>query len=220
MERFIFMVRFNSTGNILFCALFISLTITALEQSIKGQNTSNDAQLCHQASAKTENENPYKPPEIIVPDVKVVNQDEKPVNFYQDLIKDKIVVINFIYTNCKFICPPIGMNMGKLQSFLNQNGINNVHFIWVSRDPSNDTPQKLRVWREKFGKDQPWTLVTGTQSEIDKLTQALTGGIERPGDHGPLTLIGNDAHKKWIRVDGLAPSSKLSLVIKEVSEKP
>src|SRR5262245_51780398 len=40
-----------------------------------------------------------------VPNVPVVTQDGKTLNFYDDLIKDKIVVLSFIYTSCKDICP-------------------------------------------------------------------------------------------------------------------
>ncbi|HEU0159502.1 MAG TPA: SCO1/SenC/PrrC family cytochrome c oxidase assembly protein, partial [Hyphomicrobiaceae bacterium] len=38
-----------------------------------------------------------------VPNVPVVTQDGKTLNFYDDLIKDKIVVLSFIYTSCKDI---------------------------------------------------------------------------------------------------------------------
>jgi hypothetical protein len=48
-----------------------------------------------------------------VPNVPVVTQDGKTLNFYDDLIKDKIVVLNF--TSCKDICPLATARLGEAQ---------------------------------------------------------------------------------------------------------
>jgi len=40
-----------------------------------------------------------------VPNVPVVTQEGKVLQFYDDLIKDKIFVISFFYTSCAQICP-------------------------------------------------------------------------------------------------------------------
>jgi len=53
-----------------------------------------------------------------VPNVPVVTQDGKTLNFYDDLIKDKIVVLSFIYTSCKDICPLATARLGEAQDRL------------------------------------------------------------------------------------------------------
>jgi len=39
------------------------------------------------------------------PNVTLTTQDGKKVQFYDDLIKGKIVAVNLIYTTCKYACP-------------------------------------------------------------------------------------------------------------------
>ena len=52
------------------------------------------------------------------PNVKVVTQDGKTLKFYDDLIKDKIFVISFLFTTCKDICPLATARLAELQEKL------------------------------------------------------------------------------------------------------
>ncbi len=38
-------------------------------------------------------------------DLELVNQDGEKVRFYTDVLKDRVVLINFIFTNCGDACP-------------------------------------------------------------------------------------------------------------------
>src|SRR5262249_56905814 len=52
------------------------------------------------------------------PDVILTTHESKKVRFYDDLIKDKIVLINMMYSRCEGICMPITMNLRKVQMML------------------------------------------------------------------------------------------------------
>ena len=54
----------------------------------------------------------------ISPNLPVVNQDGQALQFYDDLIKDKIVVIMFIYTSCTDICPITTARMTQIEDKL------------------------------------------------------------------------------------------------------
>ena len=58
------------------------------------------------------------PSPLIVPDTPVVDQDGKPVRFYTDLVKGRVVAINFIFTTCQGVCPPMGTTFSKLAADL------------------------------------------------------------------------------------------------------
>ena len=55
-----------------------------------------------------------------IPDVVLLNQDGEQVRFYSDLVKNKVVAINFIFTTCTTICPPMGAHFSKLQKLMGE----------------------------------------------------------------------------------------------------
>jgi hypothetical protein len=52
------------------------------------------------------------------PNVVLTDQDGKKHRFYDDLLKDKIVTINFMFTTCKDICPLDTANLLRVQELL------------------------------------------------------------------------------------------------------
>src|SRR5258706_16041482 len=53
-----------------------------------------------------------------LPNVELITQDNQKVHFYTDLVKDKRVVIQFMFTRCKKVCPKINHNLGEVERFL------------------------------------------------------------------------------------------------------
>ena len=151
-----------------------------------------------------------------VPDVPVVDQDGQPRRFFTDLIKNKVVVINFIFTRCTTICPPSGATFAKLQHSLSSEMGKDIFLVSVSIDPANDTPQRLREWGEKFGAGPGWTLVTGSPSEIKRLQQGFGVDTASPQDHSPVVIIGNEKKSQWKKIYGLGSAGLLIKVIQEV----
>lgn len=148
-----------------------------------------------------------------IPDVPVLDQDGTPKRFYTDLVKGKVVAINFVFTTCTTICPPMGANFAKLQKLLGERAGRDVQLISVSIDPNIDTPERMKAWAQKFGAGPGWTLVTGDREEITRLLKALGVYTASVSDHSPLVLLGNDARHQWTRAYGLAAPAKLADLI-------
>jgi cytochrome oxidase Cu insertion factor (SCO1/SenC/PrrC family) len=153
-----------------------------------------------------------------IPDIEVLDQDGRKVHFYTDLVKDKTVVINFIFTTCTTICPPLGATFARVQKELGERAGRDVHFISISVDPATDTPERLKAWGAKFHAGPSWTFVTGDKPSVDKLLNALAASSARREDHSPEVLIGNDARGTWTRTYGLAGASKLVEMINNAVE--
>ncbi|HEX8474897.1 MAG TPA: SCO family protein [Pyrinomonadaceae bacterium] len=152
-----------------------------------------------------------------IPDVKVLNQDGRKVRFYSDLIKDKVVVMNFFFTSCSYICPKQGRALDKLHAGLAGRLGKDVFFVSVSKDPATDKPERLKRWGAKFNVGRGWTLVTGGEDVMKKLLLKFTGDNPGPQMHDSVILIGNDRTGIWTAVEGLAETEELVQIINRVS---
>jgi cytochrome oxidase Cu insertion factor (SCO1/SenC/PrrC family) len=154
-----------------------------------------------------------------IPDVTIFDQDGNRLKFYSDLIKGKTVAINFIFTTCTTICPPLTANFRRVQQDLAQVG-HPVHLISVSVDPSTDTPERLREFAAKFKAGPGWTFVTGDKADIDSILQEFGVAIANKNDHTPMILIGNDVKGYWTRTYGLSsPTTLTDLILEAASHK-
>ncbi len=153
-----------------------------------------------------------------IPDIEVLDQDGNALHFYRDLIKDKTVAINFIFTNCTTICPPLAATFARVQKEMGDKVGKDVHFISISVDPLTDTPERLKAWGAKFKAGAGWTFVTGEKQEMDKLLNALGAAVAKREDHTPAMIIGNDAKGVWTRTYGLAKTGQIVGLILNVMD--
>lgn len=180
--------------------------------------TSDDSSNNSAASetVKTGDETATAAPQI--PDANVLDQNGQPVRFYTDLVKDKTVAINFIFTTCTTICPPLTATMRRVQQNLGERVGRDVQLISISVDPATDTPARLLDFSAKFKAAPGWTFVTGGKPEIDALLRALGAAVGDRNDHTPMLLVINDRTKKWTRTYGLAKPATISALITETAD--
>src|SRR5262245_39223555 len=73
-----------------------------------------------------------------LPNLPVVDQDGRQLRFYDDLIKDKIVVIMFIYTSCTDICPITTARMTQIEDRLGDVLGREIFIVSLTVDPVTD----------------------------------------------------------------------------------
>ena len=120
------------------------------------------------------------------------------MHFFDDLIKDKIVVINFIYTHCPDTCPLETAQLVRVQNIMGDRLGKDVFFYSISVDPENDTPPVLQEYRERFKAN--WTFLTGKDADIVQLRKKLGLYIEEiqsddSNNHNVNMIIGNQAYR-------------------------
>jgi len=142
------------------------------------------------------------------PNVTLITQDGKKVRFYDDLIKGKIVAIDFIYSSCEFSCPLETARLAQVNNLLGDRVGKDIFLYSITIDPDHDTPAVLKAYASKFHAGRGWTFLTGRKHDIDLLADRL--GLSEDGSitaapgadtdgHTPHLLIGNEATGQWLR---------------------
>lgn len=155
-----------------------------------------------------------------VPDLEVTDQDGRRLRLYQDLIKDRVVVIGTFYTRCTYVCEGVGRSFADLQKALGRRLGKDVHLILLSRDPEADTPKMLKLWGKKYGVREGWTLLTGDTPTMRKLIAFFASDMLGPVDgHTDRIFIGNDTADAWMISAGLAPPEHLLKLVDSLPVK-
>ena len=136
------------------------------------------------------------------PNVPLITHERENVRFFDDLIKDKIVVINFIYTHCPDTCPLETAQLVRVQNILGDRVGKDVFFYSISVDPENDTPEVLEQYRKRFKAN--WTFLTGKESDIIEVRRKLGLYIEEiqeegSNNHNVNMIIGNQTTGRWMK---------------------
>ncbi|MDE1383396.1 MULTISPECIES: SCO family protein [Bacillus] len=110
------------------------------------------------------------------------NQDGKTVSL--ESLKGQVWVADFIFTNCKTICPPMTSHMAELQKRMEEENLQ-ARIVSFSVDPENDTPEKLKKFAANYPLNfQNWDFLTGySQEEIEKFAlKSFKAIVKKPED--------------------------------------
>lgn len=139
------------------------------------------------------------------PNVPLVTHEGKTVRFFDDLIKDKVVAINFMFTSCPDVCPLETANLREVQEILGDRVGRDVFMYSISIDPDRDTPEVLRKYAEKFEVGPGWLFLTGRKEDVTLLRKKLglyreAKGSEKLEAHSTSGIVGNQKTGRWMRM--------------------
>jgi cytochrome oxidase Cu insertion factor (SCO1/SenC/PrrC family) len=140
----------------------------------------------------------------------LLTQENKTVRFYSDLLKGKIVLINFMFTTCKGVCSPMTANLAKVQRFLGERVGRDINMISISVDPETDTTAVLKHYAETFKAQPGWYFLTGKKENVDWVLYKLGGYVEDKGQHSSVLILGNEATGEWIKMPAMAGPTEIA----------
>ena len=157
-----------------------------------------------------------------IPDVELVTDNNKRVRFYHDLVKGKVVMINFIFTSCGGVCPLTTVNLAEVQNGFGDHLGRDIFMYSITLDPDTDTPAVLKRYAASFGVKPGWSFLTGHFDAIELLRYRL--GIYDPDplvdadktQHGGLVIYGNEASGKWSAIPSMLKPSEINRAVLRV----
>ncbi len=157
------------------------------------------------------------------PNILLQTQDGKPVRFYDDLVKGKTVLVNFIYTSCQKSCSPTTANLARVHKLLGDRVGRNLTLLSISLDPVVDRPKMLKEYAARFGQFHGWYFLTGNEKEIEDLRRKLGLYDLDPAldadktQHAGIVIIGNDATNRWSSLPALMDPRQLAQTVLRIT---
>lgn len=138
------------------------------------------------------------------PNILLTDQDGRQVRFFDDLIKNKVVVINFIFTSCSDSCPLETARLRQVQKLLGDRVGQDIFFYSISIDPLSDTPEVLKAYAQRFKVGPGWKFLTGEFEDVTDLRKKLglfIDGVDngRTKDHNLSLIVGNQSTGRWMK---------------------
>ena len=152
--------------------------------------------------------------------LELINQDGETVRFFDDVLKDKVVVINFIFTNCKGACPLITHKLTLVRDGLEGYIGEPIQFVSLSLDPARDTPAAMKEFAKTHNADHDgWVFLTGKSENLDSIIKRLGQFTDDIEAHSTMMMAGNVNAAHWIKIQPqeLPPQivAKLKLLIED-----
>jgi len=158
-------------------------------------------------------------PRAYFTDLELLTQDGRKVRFFSDMLAERTVLINVIYTTCKDACPLITRKLVEVRSLVGERFGKDVYFISLSSDPANDTPKALRDFAREQGVDlSGWTLLTGNPKNVAHILKKLGQYSADPQDHSTLLIAGNVGAGRWSKIRPDAPPIAIAERLKVLAD--
>ncbi|MGL5030428.1 MAG: SCO family protein [Aeromonas sp.] len=138
-----------------------------------------------------------------IPNVPIVTHSGQQMMFYDDLVKNHILVMNMMYTSCSGICPLATSNLIQVHRLLTD--IMPQQFIMCSLtlNPEVDDPDVLAYYVKQHQLPKSWLYLTGKPQHVMLIRKALGFFDIEPdvdndiSSHTGMLRLGNESLNRW-----------------------
>ena len=137
------------------------------------------------------------------PNLVLTTHEGRKVKFYDDLVKDKIVIFNMFYAQCQGICTPITRNLVRLQKVLGNRVGKDIFMYSFTLKPKEDTVMALKHYAHMHKAGPGWLFLTGSVDDMELLRHKLGYVDPDPevdkdrSNHIGVIKYGNEPLERW-----------------------
>lgn len=142
------------------------------------------------------------------PNVVLTTHEGRRVRFYDDLVQGKSVLINFMYSKCRGVCPGITQNLLRVQKLLEPRVGRDLFMYSMSIKPEEDTPEVLGRYVEGLRAGPGWFFLTGGPADMERIRRSLGAVDPDPAvdadksQHIGMIRYGNEGIERWAACPG------------------
>jgi protein SCO1/2 len=154
--------------------------------------------------------------------VEVKTHDGRTLHFYDDVMKGKILLINFFFTSCDDVCPLMTENLARVQELLAPRVGQDIRMVSISLQPEFDTPAVLAAYAKSYNVGPGWMFLTGKKVDIELLRHRLGFVDSNPTEDADLeqhigtVRIANEPMHRWAMSPALLNPPALVRAVKRV----
>ena len=149
-------------------------------------------------------------------DIVLTDQNGHRVRLYEDVIKDRTVVLNSFFATCKGSCPIMTQTYISLQNRFADHVGKDLMLVSITVDPDNDTPPKLAAYARNAKAKPGWLLLTGSKDEVTRALKKIGQSSETPETHFNVMIVGNDRTGLWKKAFALAKPDEIAGIVSSV----
>ena len=137
------------------------------------------------------------------PNLVLTTHEGNKVKFYDDLVKDKMVIFNMFYAKCEGICSPITRNLVRLQNILGSRVGKDIFMYSFTLKPKEDTVDAMAHYAHMHKTKPGWFFLTGSAEDMETVRRKL--GFVDPdpqvdkdlSNHIGVIKYGNEPLERW-----------------------
>jgi cytochrome oxidase Cu insertion factor (SCO1/SenC/PrrC family) len=154
-------------------------------------------------------------------DREVIDQNGNRLRFFSDVLKDRVVLINVIFTNCVAACPMVTQLLSVTRDELVPAVKDDVWFVSISTDPERDTPEALKAFAERQDVDESrWLFLTGAKADIDHILKKLKRYSPDIQSHSTQMLAGTTRERhEWLPLPAGIQPGAIAAVLRSLAQK-
>jgi protein SCO1/2 len=198
------MNRLNQTATLtgVVMALLSLLATASCSAETQAAHADSDPHAAHRAAMEApDKSHDMTSARVKLSEAPMLDQNNKARRLASDVVGDRIVVVDFIFTSCQTICPVTTSLLGEARKRLRDVPDSELVFVSMSIDSNTDTPERLAAFAARHRAD--WTFLTGEKATMDSALTDMDAYSTNPEDHAPMILIGDARSGHFVRVFGL-----------------
>jgi protein SCO1 len=126
-----------------------------------------------------------------LPNLPLVTHDGRAVRFYDDLVKDRKVVLTFVSSRAPRESAKVTRNLAAIQRLFGTRIGRDMFLYSIARTPEHDSPAALRRWAVWSGAGPGWKFLTGRPPDVESLRRSLGFASDDPAeDADPAYSVG------------------------------
>lgn len=128
-------------------------------------------------------------------------------------LKGKVLAMVMIYTTCKAACPRLVADMRNIEKQIPEDKKQNVKYVFVSIDPTTDTPERLKAFaKENQMEDEKWLFLRGSDEDTREFAAVLAVNYKEISpmnfSHSNIISVFNKQGELFHQQEGLGVDNK------------